>query len=102
MPAAVRQSRSAPWILGIFTLLAYSYFFQGFGFNQNSHFATMRCIVEHGSPEITQLAGFTGDVSYAGNRTFSNKPPGLALIGTPFCFVIYHVERHLGVDVNEP
>src|SRR5438876_1059931 len=103
MPAVdVRQIRFAPWVLAVSTLLSYIYFFQGFGWNQNSHFATMRCIVEHGSPEITPFAGFTGDVSYAGNRIFSNKPPGLALIGTPCWFVIYHVERQLGVDVNEP
>src|SRR5207244_12059581 len=103
MPAVtVLQFRFAPWMLGISTLLAYSYFFQGFGWNQNSHFATIRCIAEHGSPEITPLAGFTGDVSYAGNRIFSNKPPGLALIGTPFYFVMYHVERQFGLDVNDP
>lgn len=97
-----RDLRTSAWLLGVCSFVAYAYFFQGFGWNQNAHYATMRCIVEHGSPEITPLAGFTGDVSYAGDRIFSNKPPGLALLGTPFYFGIDRVERHFGLDVNEP
>ena len=68
--------------------LLYSYFYQGGGWNQNSHFDTVRAIVETGSIEITPFAANTGDVGYLHDRVYSNKGPGLSLWLLPFYAVL--------------
>lgn len=91
-------------LLLIATLLVYGYFFQGYGFNQNAHFDTVRALVERATFEITPYAerldqpGFTGDVSRVGERVYSSKPPGLALFVAPFYAVVYAAERVAGAD----
>jgi hypothetical protein len=101
VPGVSRLDRRAAVLLLIFLAFAYSYFFQGGGWNQNAHFDTVRAIAERGTLEITPYAGNTGDVVTFGDRVFSNKPPGLGLLGSPVYFTLYRVERALGVDPEE-
>jgi len=68
--------------------LLYGYFYQGGGWNQNSHFDAVRAIVETASIEITPFAGNTGDVGYLHDKVYSNKGPGLALWLSPFYAVL--------------
>src|SRR4051812_5257414 len=91
-----------PWVLTACSFIAYVYFFQGFGWNPNSHYATIRSIVERGTADITPFTDITGDVSRIGGRIVSNKPPGFPLLGTPFYFVIAKVVQARGLDVNDP
>src|SRR5688572_22834583 len=86
----------------LFALCAvvYAYFFQGTGWNQNAQFDTIRALVEHRTFEITRYADNTGDISHVGDRIYSNKPPGVAMLGAPVYAVIYWIERALGVDTD--
>lgn len=93
--------RIAVWLF-ICCLFAYAYFFQGTGWNQNAHFDTVRAIVERGDFDITDYAANTGDVSRLGERVFSNKPPGLPLLGAPTYWLATNVERPCGVNINSP
>jgi hypothetical protein len=85
-------------------LFVYAYFFQGYGYNQDAHFDTVRAIVERGTLEIGPYVadpygpGFTGDVSRVDERVYSSKPPGLALVVLPAYAIVYGVERVLGID----
>ena len=97
-PRPSRDARAA-WTLAVCCLLTYGWFYQGPGYNQHSHFATVRALVEHGTFEITRYADMTGDIGrLPDGRVFSNKAPGLALWSVPPYFVLYHVERLLGRD----
>jgi hypothetical protein len=87
-------------LLFCFFSFLYVYFFQGGGWNQNSQFDTIRAIVERGTTEITAFARNTGDVGVLKDRIYSNKPPGLALMGAPFYFAVYHLERRLGISTD--
>ncbi|MGB7160079.1 MAG: hypothetical protein WBD40_18575 [Tepidisphaeraceae bacterium] len=99
--AAARSADTrALWAIGLACLFVYAYFYQGPGYNQHAHFATARAIVEHGTFEITPYKESTGDVSYVGGRIYSSKAPGLALLAAPVYFMLYHVERWAGLDVN--
>src|SRR6476646_10278632 len=108
LAATAMSDRSATAVLFVCSLLVYVYFFQGYGFNQNAHFATLRALVERRTWEITSYVadpyadGFTGDVSFVGGRTYSSKPPGLALLAAPVYAAAYHVERAAGRDPTSP
>jgi hypothetical protein len=93
-----RENRRAAWIIFLTSFLAYAYFFQGIGWNQFAHFSTMRALAEHGNADITDFTWLTQDITVNANGTFSNKPPGIALLGTPFYFVLMRIERMLGID----
>ena len=93
-----RQDRHVRALLVIFFSFCYGYFFQGGGWNQNSHFDTIRAIVERGTVEITHFAANTGDFGVVSGRVYSNKPPGLPFAGAPVYFLAYHLERTLGLD----
>ena len=81
--------------------IVYGYFFQGGGWNPNSHFDTIRAIVERRALDITPAAANTGDIAVHNRKTYSNKGPGFAVLGAPFYYVLYHVERKLGCDTND-
>ena len=90
----------AKWAIGLTCFFVYAYFYQGNGYNQHAHFATVRAIVERGTLEISPYKDTTGDVSYVDGRTYAAKSPGLALLATPLYFVLYHVERLAGFAVD--
>lgn len=83
-----KRDRQAQLLLAGTLILLYGYFYQGGGWNQNSHFDTVRAMVETGSIEITQFAQNTADVGYFQGRVYSNKGPGLALFLAPFYTVL--------------
>ena len=92
--------RGAPWIIFFTTFIAYAYFFQGNGWNQAAHFATMRSLAEHGTAEISPFTDHTQDVSYFGSGVYSNKPPGIAPLGTPFYFALMKVELAMHMEID--
>ena len=97
--AELQDRRALLLIFCTFTL-CYAYFFQGGGFNQNSHFDTVRALVERGTTEITAYAGNTGDIGSFQGHIYSNKAPGLAFLCAPIYFVAYRLERGLGLDTS--
>jgi len=94
--------RATRLVLALTLVVFYAWFFQGGGWNQNARFDTVRAMVEQGTAEITSYASNTGDVSFQGDRVFSNKAPGLALLGVPVYALFYGVETLLGLEPADP
>jgi len=92
--------RRDAWIIFISSFLIYAYFFQGSGWNQLAHFSTMRSLAEHGSADISRFHNLTGDVTFRGEHIYSNKPPGIALLGTTIYFVLMKIERAMRFDIG--
>jgi hypothetical protein len=86
-------------LVGGIVFFSCAYFFQGGGWNQNAHFATVVSLVENGSVAIGEPnRSSTGDVAQVGGRYISNKP-----IGTPlFAIPGYVIARTLtlGIDTH--
>ena len=77
-------------------LLTFAYFFQGTGWGQLANFNTTRAIVERRTFDITPYVNGPGDFSHVGDRVYSNKPPGLPLVGAIVYAPLLAVERSLG------
>jgi hypothetical protein len=100
VPQSNRAERRAAWVILILTFLAYAYFFPGADWNSVSHFATIRSLAEHGTANISPFTSLTGDFTVAPSGVYSNKPPGLALLGTPIYFVLVKLERWHGMNID--
>ena len=87
------------WLFAVFCLV-YGYFFQGGGWNPNSHFDTIRSIVERRALDITD-ADNTGDIALHEGKAYSNKGPGFAVLGAPMYYVLYQLERKLGRNPDD-
>lgn len=92
-----REHRTSRLLFLVFVFV-YGYFFQGGGWNQNSQLALVRAIAEHGTFEISRYASTTGDTSSLDGQIFSNKAPGLALLGSGPYFLFVTIERAIGVN----
>src|SRR5262245_58441398 len=92
--------RRAIALLLFLSVVAYSYFYQGDGWTLQSHFATIRSLVEHGTFHIAPTFAQTGDVAVIDGRTYSNKPPGLAIVGALPYALISSIERIAGLDLD--
>ena len=100
--APANIDRKLAGLILLLTLLTYAYIFQGLGWNQMAHFATIRSIVERGTADISPFADATKDTMVLGTRQYSGKPPGLPLLGVPVYFVLIHVERWFGIAYASP
>jgi len=82
------QSKAAKPLLSIICgFLFLSLFARGIGgTNEMSRYATMHALSNDLSFEITEYKGWTLDWSQVGERYFSNKAPGPALLGFPVYF----------------
>ena len=94
-PQAQQHDQLAMQLLFCVFCGLYAYFFQGGGWNQNSHFDAVRSMVERHTVEITPIARNTGDVGFHDGKVYSNKGPGLAALTAPVYFVLYHLQRAL-------
>jgi len=63
--------------------LSYAYFYQGTGWNQDSHFALARALVERHTVSIDHYQNTTGDKAYYEGHYYSDKAPGLSLAALP-------------------
>ena len=87
MEASTARRRSAIAI-GACLFVAYAYFYQGGGWNQNSRFALVRAIVEQQTLRVDDTAYFdgrriTGDLANYKGHLYSDKAPGVALAAVP-------------------
>jgi hypothetical protein len=74
--------------LGAALFVAYAYFYQAGGWNQNTRFALVRAIVEQGTLRIDDTVHYqgrlvTGDLARYDGHVYSDKAPGLALVAVP-------------------
>src|SRR6478736_273161 len=101
---------------------AFAYFNQGGGWNQNSRFSEIRAMVEEGrfaiddfmvyrpvgehpveegtEKEAMHMVCSSGDVAYVPHtgHFHPNKPPGTSFMALPAYWIIYHLERAMGVN----
>ncbi|MGZ7039567.1 MAG: hypothetical protein ACXVJO_15435, partial [Thermoanaerobaculia bacterium] len=87
--------------LSLLTFVVYAWFYAGAGWNQNAQFDLTRALVERTTFAIDSYQGNTGDISKHDEHVYSNKAPGLSIAGALPYAVIYAIERHFEVDVND-
>jgi len=73
--------------LFIVFLFLSSFFIRWTTWNEESHFALIRSIVEEQKFEIDSFYTYTGDRIYYKNHYFSDKAPGLGLLSTNIYFI---------------
>ena len=71
--------------LGACLFIAYAYFYQAGGWNENTRFALVRAIVEQGTLRIDDTVRFdgrliTGDLAHYDGHLYCDKAPGLSLL----------------------
>jgi hypothetical protein len=113
----MRRGTPAPWRIatGLFllTVLGHAWFVGAIGWNQSARLAATFTFVEPGPGRFTlRIDEFvegdsrgmaTGDWARgADGHYYSNKAPGVSLIGVPFYALIFAVERRLGIEPLAP
>ncbi len=68
-------------------LIIYVYFVNWYGWNEESHFALTRAIVEENRFEINSFYNLTGDRSTYEGHYYSDKSPGLSFLASPVYMV---------------
>jgi hypothetical protein len=69
--------------------VGYAYFYQAGGWNQNSRFDLTRAIVERGTLVIDRYEKNTGDESKRDGHYYTDKAPGVSVLGVPAWAVVY-------------
>ena len=85
-------------LIAAVVLISYAYFYEGGGWNQNSHFDLVRAIVEQGTLRIDSYYENTNDTAFANGHYYSDKAPGLALLAVPVALATRPLMRAAGVD----
>ena len=93
----IADRQLAIW-LSLLTFATYAYFHAGGGWNQNSQFDLTRAIVERHTFAIDAYARNTGDVSTHGRHVYSNKSPGLSIVGVVPYVMLHAFEK----DPDDP
>lgn len=97
-PPPPRARFHAPALLIAAVLfVSYAYFYQGTGWNQESHFALARALAEQHTVRIDQYQNTTGDKAFYQGHYYSDKAPGLSLMALPAVAASAHLARWLHV-----
>lgn len=97
--------RARAWLIAVTLFVSYAYFYQGTGWNQNSHFDLARAIAEQHSVRIDRYGWNTGDKAFYQGHYYSDKAPGLSLAAQPAIFVarrlahVFYVSRVLALQL---
>jgi hypothetical protein len=79
-----RMRRRDAILICIILLLAYSYALPRWAdWSQNSRLDLVRALVEQGTTRIDAYVANTGDYAEYHGHTYTDKPPGLSLVGVP-------------------
>ncbi|MGE5206113.1 MAG: hypothetical protein ACM3PW_10885 [Chlamydiota bacterium] len=78
-------------------LVSYAYFYQGTGWNQNSHFYLGKVLIEQHTVRIDRYQNLTGDKAFYEGHYYSDKAPGLSLAALPAIKAGWPIALHLGV-----
>src|SRR5262245_41798639 len=79
--------------------VAYAYFYQAGGWNQNSRFDLTRAIVERGTIAIDAYHENTGDKAQRDGHWYCDKAPGLSWLAVP-AYALVHAVRPGAVGVG--
>ncbi len=100
MKEIIKKSPILPW--AIVFILANLIFRENGATNEMSRFATMRAMSDHLSFQINDYKHWTIDWAIKDGKNFSNKAPGLRLLGFPVFFVLDQFSKFGKKDkVNE-
>jgi hypothetical protein len=75
--------RTRACLIAATLFISYAYFYQGTGWNQNSHFDLARSLAEQHSVRIDRYEWNTGDKAFYQGHYYSDKAPGLSLAAQP-------------------
>ena len=92
--------RARAWLIAATLFVSFAYFYQGTGWNQNSHFALGRALVEQHTVRIDRYQGGTGDKAFYEGHYYSDKAPGLALSALPAIAAGWPMTLKLGVEAR--
>ncbi len=92
------QSRNLVLVVAL-TFLTYAYFGGPAAWNENSRFDLTRAIVERGDLDIDYLAANTGDKAFHDKHYYTDKAPGVSLLGVPAYWLYW---SYLGVAKKAP
>ena len=91
--------------LFLLTFVAYAWFFNGGGWNQNAHFDLTRALAERQTLHIDGYRVNTGDIGWSpisGEwHAYSNKPPGLPFLAAIPYAGLAALERALGYSIDD-
>src|SRR5207245_5076336 len=93
----IADRQLAIW-LSLLTFATYAYFHAGGGWNQNSQFDLTRAIVERHTFAIDAFTRNTGDVARHGRHVYTNKSPGLSIVGAVPYSILHAFEK----DPDDP
>jgi hypothetical protein len=96
LPASSRTLWHA-LLIALTLLISYVYFYQGTGWNQNSHFYLGKVLIEQHTVTIDRYQNLTGDKAYYEGHYYSDKAPGLSLAALPAIKAGWPIALHLGV-----
>jgi hypothetical protein len=86
--------------LFVLAFVAYAWFFNGGGWNQNAVFDLTRAMVERRTFAVDGYHVNTGDLTTVRGENYINKPPGASLLAAIPYAPIYAVERALRVPMD--
>ena len=91
MNVLLQSHRTAAAIAAVL-FTAYAYFYQGGGWNQNTRFALVRSLLEHGTLRIDETFTYqgrpvSGDVARREGHLYSDKAPGASFTALPAVLV---------------
>lgn len=78
-----KANRISLLLIALSLLVSYAYFYQAGGWNQNSHYALVRSIVEQNTLRIDSYHKSTGDKALVDGHYYSDKAPGVSLAAVP-------------------
>lgn len=96
-PDGIQRSLLARWArspalgLAVILTVAYGYFYQAGGWNQNSRFDLVRAVVEDHSVVIDRFHRNTGDKARRDGHYYCDKAPGVSLLAVPGYAVVHAV-----------
>jgi hypothetical protein len=101
MKAWLRSDRGIAGALFVLALVAFSWFYGGAGWNQDSHFDLTRAIVERQTLHIDGYDVNTGDVSRGRDgHVYSNKAPGVSFLAAAPYAIIVAIEKLLRIPID--
>ncbi|HZP47910.1 MAG TPA: hypothetical protein VFB07_05230 [Vicinamibacterales bacterium] len=89
------------WALFALLFVAYAYFYQAGGWNQNTRYALVRAITNEHTFVIDPYQLSTGDKAFDHGHYYSDKAPGLSLTAVPIVAIARPLARALGVDSED-
>src|SRR5581483_4231322 len=98
--AKVRVTRTH-WALFALLFVAYAYFYQAGGWNQNTRYALVRAITNEHTFVIDPYQLSTGDKAFDHGHYYSDKAPGLSLTAVPIVAIARPLARALGIDSED-